>query len=128
MALVIDLKPGEKVLIGEAVVTNDSQRTRLHIAGDTPIMRHKDIMQEENANSPCKKIYFIVQCMYLSSSPAEYHDTYFSTTKDVQNASASSTVFLMQINDHILESNYYKALKIAKQLIEHEKELIANVT
>lgn len=46
MALVIDLKPGEKILIGEAVITNDSQRTRLHIAGDAPILREKDVMQE----------------------------------------------------------------------------------
>ena len=65
MALVIDLKPGEKILIGEAVITNDNQRTSLHIAGDTPIMREKDVMQEEQAlETPCSRIYFLVQCMY----------------------------------------------------------------
>jgi len=128
MALVIDLKPGEKILIGEAVITNDSQRTRLHIAGDTPIMREKDVMQENEANSPCKKTYFLIQCMYLSNNPAQYHDKYFTYMKEVQKASPSSTVFFMQINDHILEGNYYKALKIAKQLIDHERELIEHAT
>lgn len=126
MALVIDLKPKEKILIGEAVITNDSQRTRLHIAGDAPIMREKDVMQEGRADSPSKKVYFLVQCMYLSPKPSEYHDTYFDLVKTIQKASASSSIFFMQINDHIINGSYYKALKIAKQLIEHEKELIDN--
>ena len=56
MALIIDLKPGEKILIGEAVITNDDQRTRLHIAGEAPIMREKDVMKEEQADTPCKRI------------------------------------------------------------------------
>ena len=128
MALVIDLKPGEKILIGEAVVTNDSQRTRLHIAGDSPIIREKDVMQEEDATSPCKRIYFLVQCMYLSRNPGEYHEKYFSEVSDVQKAAPSTKIFFVQINDEIMENRYYKALKLAKQLIKHEEELIAHAT
>lgn len=126
MALVIDLKPGEKILIGDAVITNDSQRTRLHIAGDSPIIRQKDIMHEEDADTPCKKIYFLVQCMYLSQEPKTYHTKYFDMVKEIQKASPSSSFFFMQINEHIIEDTYYKALKIAKQLIEHERELVDN--
>ncbi len=124
MALVIDLKPGEKILIGNAVVTNDTQRTRLHIAGDAPIMREKDIMQEEEADTACKKIYFIVQCMYLSTTPRDYHKKYFNLVGEIQHASPSSSFFFMQINDQIIAGRYYKALKLAKQLIEHESELL----
>lgn len=124
MALVIDLKPGEKILIGNAVITNDSQRTRLHIAGDSPIMREKDVMQEDEANSPCKKIYFILQCMYLARNPRQYHEKYFDMVRDVQQASPSCAFFFMQINEHIIEGHYYKALKSAKELIEHERELL----
>ncbi len=128
MALVIDLKPQEKILIGEAVITNSSQRTRLHIAGDAPIIREKDIMQEDDANTPCKAIYFIIQCMYISPTPKDYHDRYFSLVKEVQKASPSSAIFFMQINEEIMNGAYYKALKIAKQLIEHERELLEHVT
>lgn len=126
MALVIDLKPGEKILIGEAVITNDSQRTRLHIAGDAPIMREKDVLQEQEANTPCKRIYFLVQCMYLAADPGQYHKTYFNIIKEVQDASPSSSFFFMQINEEIMNGSYYKALKLAKQLIEHERELLEN--
>ncbi|MGB0719299.1 MAG: flagellar biosynthesis repressor FlbT [Bdellovibrionales bacterium] len=128
MALVIDLKPGEKILIGSAVITNDSQRTRLHIAGDTPIMREKDVMQEDDADTPCKKVYFLIQCMYLARNPREYHKAYFDMVRDVQQASPSCSLFFMQINDHIINGMYYKALKLGKDLIEHEKELLRHAT
>ncbi len=126
MALVIDLKPGEKILIGDAVITNDSQRTRLHIAGDSPIMREKDVLQESNASTPCKRVYFLVQCMYLSNDPGQYHKQYFKLVQEIQKAAATCTIFIAQINEHIIANNCYKALKIAKQLIQHEQELIDN--
>ena len=45
MALIIDLKPSERVIIGTALITNDDTRTRLHIEGDAPILREKDILE-----------------------------------------------------------------------------------
>lgn len=128
MALIIDLKPGEKILIGDAVITNDEQRTRLHISGDSPILREKDVMQEGDTNTPSKKIYFLIQCMYLARAPREYHDRYFELVKELQDAAPSITLFVMKINDHIIEGNYYKAMKEAKELIKHEEELLDNVT
>ena len=127
MALVIDLKPGEKILVGEAVITNDSQRTRLHIAGDAPIMREKDIMQEAEADTPCKKIYFLLQCMYMAPHPQQYFDRYFSLLREIQEAAPTTSLFFMKINEMVLEGSFYKALKEARALVSHEQELIDNV-
>ncbi len=124
MALVIDLKPGEKILIGEAVITNDSQRTRLHIAGEAPILREKDVMQEDEADTPCKKIYFLVQCMYLSNDMAGYTEQYFTIVNEVQAAAASLMRIFMEINQEIITGRFYKALKLCKKLIEHEDDLL----
>lgn len=128
MALVIDLKPGEKILIGSAVITNDSARTRLHIAGDAAILREKDVMLEEEADTPCKKAYFLIQCMYLARNPREYHKKYFDLIGEIQHASPTCTIFFLQINEKIIEGMYYKAMKLGKELIEHERELIENAT
>lgn len=128
MALVIDLKPGEKILIGEAVITNDGQRSRLHIAGDAAILREKDVMQEKDADSPCKKVYFLIQCMYLSQNPREYHEKYFGLLNDIQKASPSCALFFMQINEQIINGSYYKAMKLGKELIQHETELLGYAT
>lgn len=123
MALIIDLKPEEKILIGSAVVVNDKQRTRLHISGDTPILREKDVMQEEEANTPCRKVYFLVQCMYLARNPREYHPKYFELLKMIQSAAPSTSVFFARINAHIVQGHYYKALRDSRDLISHEDDL-----
>ena len=44
MALKIELKPNERILLGDCVVTNADQRARLVIEGTVPILREKDIM------------------------------------------------------------------------------------
>lgn len=126
MALIIDLKPSERVIIGSALITNDDVRTRLHIEGDAPILREKDIMREDEANSPCKRIYFTVQLMYLSHEPQKMHRIYFDLVKDIQNAAPSTSFFFLKINDFLLNGEYYKALKEARNLMEHERELLEN--
>lgn len=128
MALIIDLKPSERVIIGSALITNDDTRTRLHIEGDAPILREKDIMREEDANTPCKRIYMTVQLMYLAHDPAPLHEMYFQQIREIQNAAPSTTTFFMVINDHILNGNYYKALKEARNLMDHERELVAHAS
>jgi len=126
MALVIDLKPGEKVLIGTAVITNDTQRTRLHISGEAPILREKDVMKEEEADTPCKKIYFLVQCMYMARRPEEYHRRYFDLVKEIQQAAPTTAFVFLAINEKIIEGSYYKALRDAKDLVKLEEELISH--
>jgi len=127
MALVIDLKPGEKILIGNAVITNDSQRTRLHIEGDTPILREKDVMKEEDTDTPCKKAYFLIQCMYMARNPSMYHEKYFELIKEIQHAVPKLSFFFLSINEKIIEGNYYKAMKEGRELITLEQELLDNV-
>ena len=126
MALVIDLKPQEKIIIGNSLITNDSTRARLHIQGDAPILREKEIMLQEEADTPCKKIYLTLQLMYLSADPTTLQATYFDMIKNVQHAAPSCSLFFMKINDHLLNNHYYKALKECHRLIEHEKELLSN--
>jgi flagellar protein FlbT len=127
MALIIDLKPQERIIIGNALITNDASRARLHIEGEAPILREKDIMKDADATSPCKRIYFTIQLMYLSTEPEKIHELYFKQIHEVQNAAPSTATFFMKINDHILNNQYYKALKEAKNLMEHERELIGSV-
>jgi flagellar protein FlbT len=126
VALVIDLKPGEKILIGTAVITNDAQRTRLHISGDAPILREKDVMQEEEATTPCRKIYFLIQCMYISPTPKDYHQKYFDLVKEIQHSAPTTAFYFLAINEKIIDGSYYKAMREARELIKYEEELIQN--
>ena len=126
MALKVELKPGERILIGESVVTNGDQRTRLLIEGAAPILRQKDIMTPERADTPAKRIYLAVQLMYTSREPQRHHDTYFSLMRDIVQAAPSTWTLIQSINNHILTGEMYKALKEARKLIAYEEELLSN--
>src|SRR5690242_19798691 len=126
MALKVELKPGERILIGECVVTNSEQRTRLLIEGSAPILREKDIMTPERADTPAKRIYLAVQLMYMSRDPQLHHDVYFSLMRDIVQAAPSTWALIEIINNHILTGEMYKALKETKKLIAYEGELLRN--
>lgn len=126
MALIIDLKPGERVIIGAAVVTNDNQRTRLHIEGDVAILREKDILRLDDADTPCKKLYLATQLMYLGGDPARLQRTYFDLAREIQKAAPSTAALILDINRNIIAGSYYKALKQARRLVQYEAELMSH--
>ena len=126
MGLKVELKPGERIFIGECVITNDDQRTRLVIEGPAPVLRQKDIMTAERADTPAKRIYLAVQLMYTSRDPREHHDVYFALIRDIVQAAPSTWPHIESINNHILRGELYKALKQSRKLIEYEQDLLAN--
>lgn len=128
MALKIQLKPGERMIIGDCVITNSDQRTRLLIDGDTPILREKEILTAETANTPAKRIYLAVQLMYLLKNACPHYETYFALMRDVLQAAPSAWRFIESINNHILTGELYKALKDAKKLIAYEEELLQHAS
>jgi flagellar protein FlbT len=128
MALKVELKPGERIFIGECVITNDDQRTRLLIDGTAPVLREKDIMTAERADTPAKRIYLAVQLMYTSRDPQIHHEVYFALIRDIVQAAPSTWPHIETINNHILRGELYKALKQSKKLIEYEQELLRNAT
>ena len=82
MALKVELKPHERIIIGACVITNTDQRARLLIDGDNiPILREKDILTPETADTPAKLVYLAVQLMYISPDPQVNHGTYFSLAR-----------------------------------------------
>src|SRR5579859_1432197 len=70
MALKVELRPHERIIVGNCVITNTDQRARLLIDGDNvPILRERDILTPETANTPAKLVYLAVQLMYISPDP-----------------------------------------------------------
>jgi flagellar protein FlbT len=128
MALKVELKPGEKILIGDCVLTNGDQRARFLLEGSVPILREKDIMTKDRADTPARRLYLIIQLMYVSHDPREHHDIYFSLIRDITQAAPSAWPLIENINNQILTGDLYKALKHAKKLIEYEQELFQHAT
>src|SRR5215216_5354819 len=125
MALKVELKPHERIIIGACVITNTDQRARLLIEGDRiPILREKDILTPETADTPAKLVYLAVQLMYISPDPMAHHPTYFSLVRDILITMPSAWPFIEGINNYILNGDLYHALKESKKLIGHEEQIL----
>ena len=124
MTLKVELKPHERIIIGNCVITNADQRARLLIDGDNvPILREKDILTPETADTPAKLVYLAVQLMYISPDPLSNHATYFNLVREIMTAVPSAWPIIEEINNNILSGDLYRALKEARKLIAYEKQL-----
>ena len=126
MALKVELKPNERILIGDSVITNCDQRSWLVIEGTSPILREKDILTATKADTPAKRIYLAVQLMYTSRDPRTHHDLYFALVRQIVEAAPSTWGYVENINNQILTGNLYKALKEARKLVAYEGGLLEN--
>jgi flagellar protein FlbT len=124
MALKVELKPGERIILGDCVITNSAQRTRLLIEGEMPVLREKDIMTSARADTLAKRIYLAVQLMYLAKNPNTHQQRYFALAHDLVVATPSTLSYVESINKEVLSGAMYKALKAARKLIDYESELL----
>ncbi len=128
MALKIRLRPRERIIIGGAVVTNGGTHCELIVGNRVPLLREKDIMSEEDANTPCRRIYFVIQLMYIDEQNlVDHHSAYWSLVRDVVDAAPRTLLMINQVSGHILNGQYYKALKEARRLIDYEEEVVNHV-
>ena len=122
MSLKVELKPGERVIIGGCVITNSDQRTRLTIDGKLPILREKDILTPQKADTPAKLVYLAVQLMYLEGNFKTSSTEYFALVNAIAVDSPQCIPLIDEVNNEILTNNLYKALKACKRLIQYETE------
>ena len=128
MPLKITLKPYEKFILGRAVITNGDAKSVFVVENEVPILREKDILSLEAADTPCKKIYFAIQLMYVDNKNLpDHHKTFWELVKDVVEAAPSTKPILHDISENILNERYYQALKLTKKLIGYEREIINHV-
>ena len=83
MPLKLTLKPNEKVLIGTSVIANGPAKTEFVVLNRVPVVREKDIITEEKADTIAKKLanemaiiqitwtrYIVFACMSLLAAMA----------------------------------------------------------
>lgn len=129
MPLKLTLKPGERIIVGGAVLTNGHSVAHLIVENRVPLLRQKDILTEVDATTTCKKIYLIVQLMYIGEGlTSELAQVYWTLVRDVLEAAPSTNDLISQMSTYIVESSYYQALKVAKKLISYEEELMDHAT
>ncbi len=128
MPLKLSLKPGEKLVINGAVVENGDRRATLVLQNKASVLREKDIMQQAEATTPVKRIYFPVMMMYLEQGASDevYNEFVLRMTEfmnAIQNPEALAEC--IALSRDVMEGEYYKALMRCRKLMAYEEKLLA---
>ena len=128
MPLRVELKPFERIVIGETVIINSGTRTSFLIDGEAPILREKDTVTAETANTPVKRLYFCVQMMYLKNDIPRFRNAYLGFIDDLRQAIPGSRDTIDAANNHVSSGALYKALKEIRKLMKVEEDLLMSAT
>ena len=121
----VELKPFERIVIGETVLVNSGTRTSFLIDGDAPILREKDTITAETANTPAKRLYLCLQTMYLKNDIPRYRTAYQGFLRELRDANPGAQLTIDAANNHVSAGALYKALKEIRKLVKREDELLA---
>jgi flagellar protein FlbT len=129
MPLKLSLKPHEKFVINGAVMVNGDRKSEVVVQNKASILREKDILQPEDADTPLKRVYFPIQMMYLESASGGehldvYYDTFAERMADFMGAIANPDVLsaCVAMSRDVLAGQYYRALMTCRRLFAYEQE------
>ena len=123
MPLKLSLKPHEKFVLNGAVLMNGDRRAGLVIENKASILREKDIMQSEEADTPIKRIYFPIMMMYLDADASQaYYEEFVARMTEFMNAigNREALALCVEISRDVLQGQYYRALMKCRKLFEFE--------
>jgi flagellar protein FlbT len=126
MSLKIDLKPGEKFIVNGAVLTAGKRRVSLVLENKAVLLRSKDIMQEREADTPAKRIYFAIMLMYIGNGEPAYNERFLHFLNDYLGVTTLREVraVLLEIKDDVESGRFYQAMRNCKDLIAFEARLL----
>jgi flagellar protein FlbT len=128
MPLKLNVKPGEKFVVNGAVMVAGNKGASLVLQNEATILLGKDIMQEEDATTPAKRIYFAILLMYLDTTGRDsIKPTFMGLLEDFMEATTFAEVqkTLLHILQDVNSGKFYRALKTCKALIAYEEQVFA---
>lgn len=127
--LILKLAPHERVLINGAVIENGDRRSRIAIrTPNTNILRLKDAIHPEQANTPVARACYIAQLML--SGDAEPDEGRRQLLVAIEGLSQvfddrDSRLILADANTHVIAGAPYPALRKLRELLPREARLFA---
>lgn len=126
--LKLKLRPEEQILINGAIIQNGSHQTELTVkTPDTKILRLRDAIHPDEANTPVKRVCYIAQMAVAGEvSEAEAYIQFTQGVKDLQNVfldDGSQKIMKLSL-DEAETYNFYKAMQFMRKLLPYEEALL----
>jgi len=124
--LKISLKPNEKIYINGAVIRVDRKVT-IELMNDVQFLLESHVIQAEQASTPLRQLYFIVQIMLMNPSSASEAREMFRRSLPMLIASFDNQEIcnaLKQVDRMVGEDHIYEALKAIRALYPLERQAL----
>lgn len=124
--LKISLRPGEKIYINGAVVRVD-RKVSLELLNDVQFLLESHVLQLNEASTPLRQLYFILQVMLMNPTGATQAYEMFRKTLPLMLASfvdPEICAALKQVDRMVGEGHVFEALKAIRSLYPLEKRAL----
>ncbi|MER8845038.1 MULTISPECIES: flagellar biosynthesis repressor FlbT [Mesorhizobium] len=124
--LKLSLKPNEKIYINGAVIRVDRKVT-IELMNDVQFLLESHVMQADDASTPLRQLYFIVQVMLINPTGADEAREMFRRSLPLLIASFEDAEIgsaLKQVDRMVGEDHIYEALKAIRSLYPLERRAL----
>ncbi|MGQ0532560.1 MAG: flagellar biosynthesis repressor FlbT [Caulobacteraceae bacterium] len=124
MALKLTLRPRERIVINGAVFENGGERNiALLLQNKVSVLLDKDIMQPQDANTPVKRVYFLIMLMYLDEDGRDrMHQELAAQLAEICRIERNPSIReeYAGISNDVADGACYRALMRCRNLISYE--------
>jgi flagellar biosynthesis repressor protein FlbT len=128
--MIIHLKKNEKLFINGAVIMLD-RRGSIELLNDAQFLLASHVMQVEDATTPLRRLYFVVQTMIVDPANSELTGTLFDTHLNQLRGAVSLGSYqelLDTVKNLVTETEYFEALKLLRKNFDMDEILMARMT
>ena len=128
MPLLIDFKSGDKLIINGSVLENIGGNTKILVHNNSAILREKEVLSQEDAQTPASRVYFELQSAYILLDPTEREESlerFELRLNEFIAACPNALDIALKVRDHVHNGRTYKGLKEAQNLIKYESNVLA---
>lgn len=123
----ISLRAGEKIYINGAVLRAD-RKVSIELLNDATFLLEAHVMKVEDASTPLRQLYFIIQIMLMNPNDSRTaRDMFFKSIQMTINASDNAALVggLRAVKTLFDGNRAFEALKAVRALFPVEAEIMA---
>lgn len=129
MTLRISLRDGEKIIVNGAVLCAIG-RTQLCVENEAAILRGRDVIGPDEANTPARRLYFACMMAYIDPDSIEQHqDAIIERMRELIGAlvSPEAKAVCVAFAEKVAAGQFYRALADCRWLIGYEAEVLGRL-
>ncbi|UIJ72894.1 flagellar biosynthesis repressor FlbT [Aurantimonas sp. HBX-1] len=126
----ISLRPGERIFVNGAVLKVD-RKTTLEFLNDVTFLLESHVMQAEDATTPLRQLYFVVQMMIMDPNNSEAARQLFQSSRSLMLKTYRNRDIidgLTEASELVERNRCFEALKRVRSLIPLEDESLGKTT